>query len=270
MTYRCLILLLIIGTYIIRNCFTGVLPYDLTFYTVARFIVVPLQILVHASFECDFGHENLYRIFGHYMHNISVSIFERKRVIGAFGLAIFDFLIVFLPFELVSAQTQPTLLGGKNFDIVGYQCYQAIILQLMTNFYFEDSVRVEVSIGMRIIQALGFVAVSMTMSTEGLLGITQAFSCPNLLLQLLLQFSLLSLRTYCLLVFPPFLDTEASRLQSWYRDINERLIFEEYEDPSQVFSVTQFPPLFAKIYSSKIKNTLRLINSNMMKVPKSD
>ena len=59
-------------------------------------------------------------------------------------------------------------------------------------------------------------------------------------------------------------------LHDWYADIEDRLSFEEYESPDQSFSISQFPPLFSKINSATIQNTLRLINTNMMKVPKTD
>ena len=53
-------------------------------------------------------------------------------------------------------------------------------------------------------------------------------------------------------------------------DLEERLSFEEYEDPNQTFSISQYPPLYQKINSATIQNTLRLINTNMMKCPKTD
>ena len=59
-------------------------------------------------------------------------------------------------------------------------------------------------------------------------------------------------------------------LVDWYTDIEERLAFEEYEDINQTFSIHQFKPLYQKINSSNIQRTLTLINTNMMKIPKTD
>ena len=59
-------------------------------------------------------------------------------------------------------------------------------------------------------------------------------------------------------------------LLDWYLDIEERLSFEEYEDIDQTFSIHQFKPLYQKINSSNIQRTLTLINTNMMKIPKTD
>jgi hypothetical protein len=61
-----------------------------------------------------------------------------------------------------------------------------------------------------------------------------------------------------------------SNLLEWYATVEERLSYEEYEDPNQMFSIHQFSPLFQKINSATIQNTLRLINTNMMKCPKTD
>lgn len=61
-----------------------------------------------------------------------------------------------------------------------------------------------------------------------------------------------------------------AELLDWYADVEERLSYEEYEDPNQTFTIQQYPPLFQKINSATIQNTLRLINTNMMKCPKTD
>ena len=61
-----------------------------------------------------------------------------------------------------------------------------------------------------------------------------------------------------------------ANLLNWYADVEERLSFEEYEDPNQTFTIQQYQPLYQKINSATIQNTLRLINTNMMKCPKTD
>ena len=61
-----------------------------------------------------------------------------------------------------------------------------------------------------------------------------------------------------------------ANLLNWYTNVEERLSFEEYEDPNQTFTIQQYQPLYQKINSATIQNTLRLINTNMMKCPKSD
>ena len=61
-----------------------------------------------------------------------------------------------------------------------------------------------------------------------------------------------------------------SSLIEWYIDIEERLAFEEYEDINQTFSIQQNKQLYKKINSSNIQRTLTLINTNMMKCPKTD
>lgn len=61
-----------------------------------------------------------------------------------------------------------------------------------------------------------------------------------------------------------------SKILDWYSDVEERLSFEEFEDTNQTFSIQQFPPLYYKINQATIQNTLKLINTNMMKCPKTD
>jgi len=81
---------------------------------------------------------------------------------------------------------------------------------------------------------------------------------------------MLSLRNTFVEVLSKILLKRYSNLLDWYADVEERLSFEEYEDPDQTFNITQFPPLYQKINSKTIQNTLKLINTNMMKVPKTD
>jgi hypothetical protein len=81
---------------------------------------------------------------------------------------------------------------------------------------------------------------------------------------------MLSLRNTIVDVLSKLVVKRYSDLLDWYADVEERLSFEEYEDPNQTFTIQQYPPLYKKINSSTIKNTLKLINTNMMKCPKTD
>ena len=96
------------------------------------------------------------------------------------------------------------------------------------------------------------------------------FTCPAMLFVLLYQTLLLSLRNFCVEVMSKLLVKEYADLLDWYSDVEDRLSFEEYEDPNQTFSIHQYQPLYQKINAATLQNTLRLINTNMMKCPKTD
>jgi hypothetical protein len=81
---------------------------------------------------------------------------------------------------------------------------------------------------------------------------------------------MLSLRNTTVEVLSKLVFKRYSGLLDWYADVEERLAFEEYEDPDQAFSINQYPPLYQKINSKTIQNTLKLINTNMMKVSKTE
>ena len=66
------------------------------------------------------------------------------------------------------------------------------------------------------------------------------------------------------------LEKQLSKAKRKSAEVEERLIYESYEDPNQTFKIAQYPPLYQKINSATIQNTLRLINRNMMKCPRSD
>ena len=78
------------------------------------------------------------------------------------------------------------------------------------------------------------------------------------------------MRNQICLVFSKLIITKYSDLIEWYIDIEERLAYEEYEDINQTFSIQQNDALYKKINSSNIQRTLTLINTNMMKCPKTD
>ena len=71
-------------------------------------------------------------------------------------------------------------------------------------------------------------------------------------------------------LFSKLLVPKYSKILDWYSDVEERLSFEEFEDTNQTFPIQQFPPLYYKINQATIQNTLKLINTNMMKCPKTD
>lgn len=81
---------------------------------------------------------------------------------------------------------------------------------------------------------------------------------------------MLMLRNEVVQVISKLVVRQYADLLDWYADVEERLSFEEYEDTNQTFNIQQYPPLHHKINSATIQNTLKLINTNMMKCPKTD
>lgn len=91
-----------------------------------------------------------------------------------------------------------------------------------------------------------------------------------MLFSLLFQILMLTLRNTVVEVLSKLVIRRYADQLDWYSDVEERLSYEEYEDPNQVFTIQQYMPLFQKINSATIQNTLKLINTNMMKCPKTD
>jgi hypothetical protein len=99
---------------------------------------------------------------------------------------------------------------------------------------------------------LTILGTAMIFDDDGLIGTTQMFSCPVMIFTLIFQFLMLSVRNTAVEVFSKMVLTRYSDLLAWYSDVEERLSYEEYEDPNQTFSITQFPPLYQKINSKTI------------------
>jgi len=65
-----------------------------------------------------------------------------------------------------------------------------------------------------------------------------------MLLQLFFQIMMLHVRNAIVEVMSKLAFPSYSNLLNWYSKVEERLQFEEYEDPDQIFNIKQYPPLF--------------------------
>jgi hypothetical protein len=142
-------------------------------------------------------------------------------------------------------------------------------MQMIFFFYFRNT-NVQVTYSLNSILVLTIVGIAMIFDDDGLVGTSQLFTCPTMLLCLLFQMLMLSLRNTIVEVLSKLVLRRYADLLDWYADVEERLSYEEYEDPEQTFTIQNYPPLHRKINSATIKNTLKLINTNMMKCPKTE
>ena len=79
---------------------------------------------------------------------------------------------------------------------------------------------------------------------------------------------MLILRNYLLDSLKKILWRNKADLLDWYAEIEGKLAFEEFENINQIFSISQFKPLYNKITNATIERTLILINRNMIKCNK--
>ena len=80
----------------------------------------------------------------------------------------------------------------------------------------------------------------MIFDDDGLIGTSQLFTCPALLIGLTFQMLMLSLRNTIVEVMSKLVFRKYADLLDWYADVEERLSFEEYEDPNQTFTIQQY------------------------------
>jgi len=67
---------------------------------------------------------------------------------------------------------------------------------------------------------------------DGLTGTTELFSCPVMLLSLLYSLLMLMVRNTVTDVFSKIIIKRYSNLLEWYRNVEDKLTLEEYEDPN--------------------------------------
>ena len=118
------------------------MPYTNFYYFFFMLFLAPGCILVYATFYKDYGYDCLYRIYGHYKYNFSFSIVEIEFIIVETMCAIFDWIIIYLPFELfvqfrTSAGSEDT--SGKNLNLEAHNVYQVFLMQITFFYYFKNT-----------------------------------------------------------------------------------------------------------------------------------
>lgn len=122
--YRSLISFLILFTYMIQSGFSGSIPYTDIYFSTFMIFLAPCEILVYATFYKDIGYDYLYRIYGHYKYNFCFSLVEMEFVMIDTLCAIFDWLVIYLPFEIIRMGPEISYVnGGKNTNKEAFNCY---------------------------------------------------------------------------------------------------------------------------------------------------
>ena len=84
----------------IKSGFSGAIPYTEIYFVAFMIFLAPCEILVYAIFYKDYGYDYLYRISGHYKYNFSFSLVEGEYVFVDSMCALFDWLVIYMPFEV--------------------------------------------------------------------------------------------------------------------------------------------------------------------------
>jgi hypothetical protein len=234
--YRSLITFLILTSYMIKSGFSGSLPFTSFYYYIFMLLLAPAKILIYSTFYKDVSYEYLYRIYGHYKYNFSFSLVEYERILIDTSSALFDWAVIYMPHELISFQNPITLIDGKNTSVNAFNCYRVILMELIFFYYFKGT-NVQLTYSITSLTMLTIVGCGMIFDDENLIGVTQLFTTPCLLLTLVLQIMILSLKNYATDCCSKLLIKRYADLHDWYADIEDRLSFEEYEDPNQSFSI---------------------------------
>lgn len=260
---------LIVVTYMTRSGFSGSISFTSSYYFGFTIFISPVQILFYAILYKDYGYDYFYRIYGHYKYNFSFTLVEMEYLIVDYIGAFCDWLIIYMPFEVFEQHKFISIQGGRNVSVEAYNSYQVILMQLIFLQYFRNT-NVHIIYSHSIQIALTMIGICLIFDDDRLVGVTQLFTCPPYLFILLFQILFLELRNQVSVICSKLVLKKYSSLIEWYIDIEERLAFEEYEDINQTFSIQQNKQLYKKINSSNIQRTLTLINTNMMKCPKTD
>lgn len=206
------------------------------YYYTFMLLLAPAKILIYSTFYKDVGYEYLYRIYGHYKYNFSFSLVEYEYVFLDSICAIFDWSIVYLPHEIIAFGKPVSLIDSMNTSVNSFNCYQVLLMQTIFLYYFKMT-NVQVSYSISFLTVLTLIGCGLIFDDENLIGVTQLFTTPCLILTLLWQILVLSLRNTIIDILSKLLIRRYADLHDWYADIEDRLSYEEYEDPEQSFSI---------------------------------
>ena len=104
-------------------------------------------------------------------------------------------------------------------------------MQITFFFYFKNT-NVQVIYSLNLLLILTLIGIAMIFDDDGLVGTTQLFTCPAFLLGLVFQTLMLYLRNTMVEVFSKLVFGKYAELLDFYADVEERLTYEEYEDPN--------------------------------------
>jgi len=104
-------------------------------------------------------------------------------------------------------------------------------MQITFFFYFKNT-NVQVIYSMNMLLIFTFIGIAMIFDDDGLVGTTQLFTCPAFLFGLFFQTLMLMLRNMITEVISKLGFSRYASLLDWYADVEERLSYEEYEDPN--------------------------------------
>jgi len=85
--------------------------------------LAPFEILVYSVFYKDIGYDYLYRIYGHYKYNFSFNLVETEYFLIDTLCAIYDWGVVYLPFEMVNMGPLTSNIRGMVVSKDGYNIY---------------------------------------------------------------------------------------------------------------------------------------------------
>jgi hypothetical protein len=103
---------------------------------------------------------------------------------------------------------------------------------------------VHVITGLGLLFGTMIIGIAIILDDPNLIGLQELFTSPALILTLLFQFFILFLRDAVIDVLSKSVIKRYADLNDFYSDIEEKLSFEQYEDPEQQFTINQYPPLF--------------------------
>lgn len=235
--YRTMIALIFIGFNIFISGLSDTVPFSNFFHFFLMLIQTPGEILVYAMFFKDYGHDFLYRIFGSYKYNFTFSSIETENLMLDMLLLSFDFFVIYLPVNHFMISTPVSITDGKEISQQAFFCYNVILMEMLLLFYFLRT-NIKIIYANILLATITCIGAMMVLDDEGLIGIRQFLSCPLLIIALFLQFGLLFLRNTIVEVLLKYVIKKSADKLNWFANIEDRLDFEEFEDPAQVFSIS--------------------------------
>lgn len=250
--------------------FSGTAMFPYYWHAVFICLVTPIIFFVVGSFGKDVCSEIAHRIFGEYKNNHAYSgicVDISYPIYAIVDAAIM--LLIFIQCWGFPGQTPINISENSFVEFDTMMIYWIVILSLIvcirmrTTFIITTPERLA-SVGMTMISFL------FVFELGDLMHIQDFYNSPQLLLHLLFAVLTIWMTTLLQWIYVGLLPTEQFRRREFYEAIEEKLIFEEYEDPNQEFCVDKREPFFAKLEKEFNQKRMLGINKNMMKLHRSD
>ena len=221
-------------------------PYGTFFFAMLMVVLSPIQYFVQGILHVDYGFKIMNRIFGEYQFNTIKTVTTQDLISvtlsATFDAVMFNIFYYVRFFNIEKKKFWWNFMlqsdSGKTASQQSLVVFNSVLLAMMLYWRNRSIVNETYMLGMFNIFAL-LVTLTFVLEDPMLAGVEFFVQSPCYIAMIVFMWLMLFLKGFSKLVWQHLVSSKKSTLMT-YQTIEDRLLYEEYEDPKQQFSITEF------------------------------